>query len=168
MTLSMYQASVPVLVRALKALSGVLHKGAAFARERNVSPEVLLNTRIIADMFPLARQVQIATDMAKGAVYRLAGQDVPSMDDNEATFEQLQERIARVIGMIEAFTPAQIDGSEDRSIVLKLRSGELTFNGQDYLLGFVLPNVYFHCTTSYSILRGEGVPLGKADFLGKA
>lgn len=166
MSLSMYQASVPVLVRALKALSGVLQKGADFARERNIAPEVLLNTRVIADMFPLARQVQIATDMAKGAAYRLAGQDVPSMADDETTFEQLQERIARVVGMIEGIEPGRIDGSEAREIVLKMRSGERRFAGQEYLFGFVLPNVYFHATTAYAILRGEGVPLGKADFIG--
>ncbi|MEX1827881.1 DUF1993 family protein [Luteibacter sp. CQ10] len=166
MSLSMYQASVPVLVRALKALSGVLQKGADFARERNIAPEVLLNTRVIADMFPLARQVQIATDMAKGAAYRLAGQDVPSMADDETTFEQLQERIAKVIGMIEGIEPGRIDGSEAREIVLKMRSGERRFAGQEYLFGYVLPNVYFHATTAYAILRGEGVPLGKADFIG--
>jgi len=166
MSLSMYQASVPVLVRALKALSGVLQKGADFATERNIAPEVLLNTRVIADMFPLARQVQIATDMAKGAAYRLAGQDVPPMADDETTFEQLQERIARVVGMIEGIEPGRIDGSEAREIVLKMRSGERRFAGQEYLFGFVLPNVYFHATTAYAILRGEGVPLGKADFIG--
>ncbi|UPG86243.1 DUF1993 domain-containing protein [Luteibacter aegosomatis] len=166
MSLSMYQASVPVLVRALKALSGVLQKGADFARERNIAPDVLLNTRVIADMFPLARQVQIATDMAKGAAYRLAGQDVPSMADDETTFEQLQERIAKVIGMIEGIEPGRIDGSEAREIVLKMRSGERRFAGQEYLFGYVLPNVYFHATTTYAILRGEGVPLGKADFIG--
>jgi len=168
MSISMYQTSVPVLVRALKNLSGVLAKGAQHAADRKIAPEVLLNTRITPDMFPLIRQVQIATDMAKGAVYRLAGVEPPKMEDNETSFEELQARIATVIGMIEAFTPAQIDGSEDREIVLKLRSGDMHFRGQDYLLGFVLPNVYFHASTAYAILRGVGVVLGKADFLGKA
>ncbi|MDR6937180.1 MULTISPECIES: DUF1993 domain-containing protein [unclassified Luteibacter] len=168
MSISMYQTSVPVLVRALKNLSGVLAKGAQHAADRKIAPEVLLNTRITPDMFPLIRQVQIATDMAKGAVYRLAGVEPPKMEDNETSFEELQARIATVIGMIEGFTPAQIDGSEDREIVLKLRSGDMHFRGQDYLLGFVLPNVYFHASTAYAILRGVGVVLGKADFLGKA
>lgn len=167
MSISMYQTCVPVLVRALNNLSGVLAKGAAHAAERNIAPEVLLNTRITPDMFPLIRQVQIATDMAKGAGARLAGVEPPKMDDNETTFDELQARIATVIKQLEAYTPAQIDGSEDREVVLKMRSGEVTFRGQDYLLGFVLPNVYFHTTTAYAILRGVGVVLGKADFIGK-
>jgi hypothetical protein len=167
MSITMYQTCVPVLVRALNNLSGVLAKGAAHAAERNIAPEVLLNTRITPDMFPLIRQVQIATDMAKGAGARLAGVEPPKMEDNETTFDELQVRIAAVIGQLEAYTPAQIDGSEDRQVVLKMRSGEMTFRGQDYLLGFVLPNVYFHITTAYGILRGVGVVLGKVDFIGK-
>jgi uncharacterized protein len=167
MSISMYQTCVPVLVRALNNLSNVLAKGAAHAADRNIAPEVLLNTRITPDMFPLIRQVQIATDMAKGAGARLAGVEPPKMDDNETTFDELQARIATVIKQLEAYTPAQIDGSEDREVVLKMRSGEVTFRGQDYLLGFVLPNVYFHTTTAYAILRGVGVVLGKADFIGK-
>lgn len=167
MSISMYQTCVPVLVRALHNLSSVLAKGAVHAAERNIAPEVLLHTRITPDMFPLIRQVQIATDMAKGAGARLAGVEPPKMEDNETTFDELQARIATVIKQLEAYTPAQIDGSEDRQIVLKMRSGEVTFRGQDYLLGFVLPNVYFHSTTAYAILRGVGVVLGKADFIGK-
>jgi hypothetical protein len=167
MSISMYQTCVPVLVRALNNLSGILAKGAAHAAERSIAPDVLLNTRVTPDMFPLIRQVQIATDMAKGAGARLAGVEPPKMDDNETTFDELQARIATVIAQLEAYTPAQIDGSEDREVVLKMRSGDVTFRGQDYLLGFVLPNVYFHATTAYGILRGVGVVLGKADFIGK-
>lgn len=167
MPITMYQTCVPVLVRALTNLSGVLAKGAAHAAERNIAPEVLLNTRITPDMFPLIRQVQIATDMAKGAGFRLAGEEAPKMEDNESSFEELQARIATVIGMLNSFKPEQIDGSETRDIVLKMRSGEQHFKGQDYLLGFVLPNVYFHVTTAYAILRGVGVVLGKSDFIGK-
>lgn len=167
MSISMYQVCVPVLVRALNNLSGVLAKGAAHAADRNIAPDVLLNTRITPDMFPLIRQVQIATDMAKGAGARLAGVEPPKMDDNETTFEQLQARIATVVELLQSYTPAQIDGSESREIVLKLRSGDMHFKGQDYLLNFVLPNVYFHCTTAYAILRGVGVVLGKSDFIGK-
>ncbi|HEY4091100.1 MAG TPA: DUF1993 domain-containing protein [Luteibacter sp.] len=167
MSITMYQITVPVLVRALMNLSGVLKKGADHAKERNIAEEVLLNTRITPDMFPLIRQVQIATDMAKGAGYRLAGEEAPKMEDNETTFEQLQARIASVIGMLNGFKPEQIDGSENRDIVLKMRSGEMHFQGQPYLLDFVLPNVYFHCTTAYAILRGVGVVLGKSDFIGK-
>jgi hypothetical protein len=167
MSITMYQTTVPVLVRALTNLSGVLKKGADHAKERNIAEEVLLNTRITPDMFPLIRQVQIATDMAKGAGFRLAGQEAPAMADDETTFEQLQARITKVIDMLKGFTPEQIDGSETRDILLKMRSGEIHFKGQAYLLGFVLPNVYFHCTTAYAILRGVGVVLGKSDFIGK-
>ena len=166
MSISMYQTSVPVLVRALNNLAAILAKGAAHAAERNIAPEVLLHTRITPDMFPLIRQVQIATDMAKGAGARLAGVEPPKMEDNETTFEELQTRIATVIAQLQAYTPAQIDGSEDRTILLKTRGGEQSFRGQDYLLGFVLPNVYFHITTAYAILRGVGVVLGKTDFIG--
>lgn len=167
MSITMYQTCVPVLVRALTNLSAVLAKGAAHAAERNIAPEVLLNTRITPDMFPLIRQVQIATDMAKGAGARLAGVEPPKLEDNETTFDELHARIARVIDILQSFTPEQIDGSEDRAIVLKTRTGELHLSGQDYLLGFVLPNVYFHCTTAYAILRGVGVVLGKSDFIGQ-
>ena len=167
MSITMYQTTVPVLVRALTNLSGVLKKGADHAKERNIAEEVLLNTRITPDMFPLIRQVQIATDMAKGAGFRLAGQEAPAMADDETTFEQLQARITKVIDMLKGFTPEQIDGSETRDIVLKMRSGEMHFKGQAYLLGFVLPNVYFHCTTAYAILRAAGAELGKPDFMGK-
>jgi hypothetical protein len=168
MSISMYQTSVPVLIRALNNLADVLAKGAAHAAERNIAPEVLLGTRITPDMFPLVRQVQITTDMSKGAGYRLAGQEPPKMEDNETTFEELQGRIAKVVDMLKTFQPEHIDGSEDRAIVLKSRSGEQHFRGADYLLGYVLPNVYFHSSTAYAILRGAGVSLGKADFLGKA
>lgn len=167
MSITMYQACVPVLVRALTNLSGVLSKGAAHAAEKNIAPEVLLHTRITPDMFPLIRQVQIATDMAKGAAFRLAGKDVPKMEDNETTFEELQKRIAYVIDLLKGFKPEEIDGSEDREVVLQTRTNELRFRGQDYLLGFVLPNIYFHSTTAYAILRGAGVGLGKMDFIGK-
>ncbi|NID17497.1 DUF1993 domain-containing protein [Luteibacter yeojuensis] len=167
MSISMYQTCVPVLVRALTNLSGVLAKGAAHAAEKNIAHEVMLHTRITPDMFPLARQVQIATDMAKGAAYRLAGKDVPKMEDNETTFDDLQKRIETVVGMLKQFKPQDIDGSEDRDIVLPLRSGEMHFRGQDYLLAFVLPNVFFHSTTAYAILRGAGVALGKMDYMGK-
>ena len=145
----------------------MLAKGADHATARSIAPEVLLNTRITPDMFPLIRQVQIATDIAKGAGARLAGVEPMKLEDNETTFEELQARITRVIDLLHSFTPEQIDGSEGRAIVLKTRTGETHLNGQDYLLAFVLPNVFFHCTTAYAILRGVGVVLGKSDYLGK-
>ena len=166
MTISMYQASVPLFRSLLGGLSGVLDKGAAFCEAKGVDPSVLINDRLAPDMFPLSRQVQIACDMAKGGAARLAGAEVPSWDDNEKTFSDLTARIAKTLAFIEGFTPAQIDGSEEREIVLTMRSGEMRFVGQQYLIGFVIPNVIFHCATAYNILRHNGVDVGKRDFLG--
>ncbi len=166
MTISMYQASVPLLRTLLGGLSGVLDKGAAFCAAKQVDPSVLINDRLAPDMFPLSRQVQIAADMAKGGVARLAGVEVPSWEDSETTFDELKARLAKTLAFIDGFTPAQIDGSEEREIVLTLRSGEMRFTGQRYLIGFVIPNVAFHCATAYNILRHNGVDVGKRDFLG--
>lgn len=162
----MYQASVPLFQQLLGALSGVLDKGAAFCAAKQIDPSVLVNARLAPDMFPLTRQVQAATDNAKGCIARLAGVEVPVHEDTETNFDELKARIARTRAFIDAFTPAQIDGSEDREIVLKMRSGVLTFTGQRYLIGFVIPNFAFHCTTAYDILRHNGVEVGKRDFLG--
>ncbi|HET7203819.1 MAG TPA: DUF1993 domain-containing protein [Steroidobacteraceae bacterium] len=164
--ISMYRASVPVLARALRNLAGVLRKAEAHAAERKLDPSVLLGSRLAPDMFPLTRQVQIATDMAKGCVARLAGVEVPSYADDETAFAQLLARIDRTVAFIESLTPAQIDGTEAKAVTLKMRTGELTFEGLPYLLEYVYPNVYFHCTTAYAILRHCGVDLGKKDFLG--
>jgi hypothetical protein len=127
---------------------------------------VLLAARLYPDMFALTRQVQIACDTAKGAVARLAAVEVPKHEDTETTFAELQQRIARVVAFIESVAPAQIDGSEDRKITLTLRGQETVFTGLQYLMGFVLPNFYFHAATAYGILRHNGVELGKRDFLG--
>lgn len=167
MTISMYSASVPVFTRALTALSGVLTKGAAFAEARGIDPSVLLTDRLAPDMLPFTRQVQIASDGAKGGAARLAGAEVPSWADDETTFPQLQDRIARTLDFIGHFAPDQIDGSEERPITLKTpRGGEFNFTGYTFLTTFVLPNLMFHCTTAYLILRHNGVELGKRDFLG--
>jgi hypothetical protein len=166
MTLSMYQASVPVFVRALSNLAEVLKKGEAHATSKSVSGEVMLQTRLIADMLPLVKQVQIAADMVTRGAARLAGVEPKSFEDNETNFEQVQARIASAIDYLKTFTPAQIDGSEQREIVLKMRTGELKFDGQSYLLHFVLPNLFFHCTTAYNILRDAGTEIGKNDFIG--
>jgi hypothetical protein len=163
----MYQASVPVFVRALSNLAHVLKKGEAHAKAKGVTDDVLLNTRLIPDMLPLVKQVQIACDMATRGVARLAGAEPASFEDNEVTFEQLYGRIERAIAYIKGFTAEQIDGSESRAIHLKMRNGEMHFQGQDYLLGFVLPNLYFHCTTAYNILREAGTDIGKQDFIGR-
>lgn len=166
MSITMYQASVPVLARTLGNLSAILKKAAAHAEQHKIDPAVLLSTRLFPDMFPLTRQVQIATDMARGAAARLAGVERPVHEDTETTFEELQARIGKTIAFIESIKPAQIDGSEDRTITLSLRGTEVQFAGQPYLLHYALPNVYFHVTTAYAILRHCGVPLGKPDFIG--
>jgi hypothetical protein len=166
MSISMYQASVPLFVRALNNLRAVLLKGEAFANEKGFDPEVLLQTRLIADMLPLSRQIQIATDMAKNGACRLAGIDPPKFEDDETTFAQMAARIDRAIEVIEGIGADRIDGSETRAITLQMRSGEMKFEGQSYLLDFVIPNLFFHATTSYAILREAGVQLGKTDFIG--
>jgi len=166
MTISMYQASVPVFRHQLGALSNILGKGEAHAQARKIDPSVLVQARLSPDMFPLAKQVQIATDSAKGAVTRLAGVEPPVYEDTETTFEQLRERCARTQALVDSFAPEQIDGSEEREIVMKMRESSVTFQGQHYLLGFALPNFFFHVTTAYAILRHAGVELGKRDFLG--
>ncbi len=166
MPLSMYQASTPMFVRQLTALTAILKTAAAFAEARKIDPSVLLNARLAPDQFPLTRQVQIATDGAKGGIARLAGLDAPSYPDDETTFEQLEARLAKTIAFLQSVTADQVDGSEDRPIHVKLRSGELNFTGQDFLLHFVIPNFFFHVTTAYAILRHNGVEIGKRDYLG--
>ena len=168
MTLSMYQASVPAFLRGLENLSAILAKGAAHAEARKIDPAVFVNARLAPDMLHFARQVQIASDAAKGCTARLAGAEVPSFPDTETTFPELQARIAKTIEFVKGFKPAQIDGSEERTCVLKTRTAEITHRGQDYLFKLALPNFYFHVTTAYDILRHNGVELGKMDYLGKA
>jgi hypothetical protein len=163
----MYQASIPVFVRALTNLAAVLEKGAAFAEAKKIDPSILVSARLAPDMHPLARQIQIATDGVKGCAARLAGIDIPSYADTESTFPELQERIAKTIAFIQSISAAQIDGSEERTVSLKIRNKDLSFAGQPYLLNFVLPNLYFHASVAYAILRHNGVEIGKMDFLGK-
>jgi hypothetical protein len=167
MTLSMYQASVPVFLRGLENLSAILAKGAAHAEAKNIDPAVFVNARLAPDMLHFARQVQIASDAAKGCVARLAGVEVPSFPDTETTFPELQARIAKTIDFLKGFKPAQIDGSEERICILKTRNGEIQHRGQDYLFKLSLPNFFFHVTTAYDILRHNGVELGKLDYLGR-
>lgn len=166
MTLGMYAATVPMLKTLLTALSGVLDKGAAFAQAKKIDETVLTGDRLAPDMFALARQVQVATDQAKGGVARLAGVEIPAYEDNEKTFAELKARIAKTVAFIDSIKPAQIDGGEEREVVLKMRAGETRMKGQRYLFGYVIPNVLFHCTTAYNILRHNGVEVGKKDFLG--
>lgn len=166
MSLNMYQASIPVFVRMLGNLSAILDKAMAHTEAKKIDPSIFFNARLTPDMYPLSRQVQIATDMVKGCAARLAGIDVPSYEDNETTFADLQARIAKTVAFLQSVSAEQINGSEERKVTLKLRGKEVNFIGQPYLLDFVLPNLYFHITTTYGILRHNGVELGKMDYLG--
>ena len=163
--LSMFDSAILPLVHTLKSLSHILKKGEEYADAKKIEHSVLLNARLFPDMYPLTRQVQIATDMSKGAAARLAGLEIPKYEDDETTFEQLQARITKTIAFIESVTAAQLTNAETRDITVMVRKIELKFTGQDYLLKWVMPNVYFHVTTAYNILRHNGVDLGKPDFL---
>lgn len=162
----MYNASVPALKQILNNLAAILKKAAEHAAGKKIDPAVLINARLFPDMFPLGKQIQIATDQAKGCAARLAGIDIPKFEDNETTFDELQARIAKTIAFLDSVNADQIDGSEEREIVLQLHDLKLEFKGQQYLLNWVLPSVYFHVTTAYNILRHNGVDIGKRDFLG--
>jgi uncharacterized protein len=166
MTISMYQASVPVYLQYLNAVSGLLDKGAAFAETRKIDPAVLLQTRLYPDMFPLVRQVQIFTDQATRGASRLAGIEPPPFPDTETSFDELKARLAKAIAFLQTIKPEQIDGSEGRDIVMKTPRGDMNFKGQQYLLAFSLPNFFFHATAVYAILRHVGVEIGKMDFMG--
>jgi uncharacterized protein len=167
MSLGMYAASVPVYQRQLGAVSKLLEKGAAWAAAKKVDEAVLGATRLIPDMLPLTRQVQIACRFAEESTARLAGVEVPKPHDNpEKTLGELRARIDAVLAYIKGFKPEQIDGSEDRPIVLSIAGTELKLTGQQYLLHFAMANFYFHCTTTHAILRQSGVEIGKRDFIG--
>ena len=167
MTLSMYQASVPVFVRTLTNLKAILEKAAAHAQARKIEESVLLNARLYPDMFPLTRQVQIASDFARGTSARLSGVEPPPFEDNEKTFAELADRIDRTLAYVRTLKSSDIEGSEARSITRPVRGVPHTFAGIDFLLKYAMPNFYFHTTTAYAILRHSGVELGKGDFIGK-
>ncbi len=163
---SMYQITVPPLILALNNLAHILKTGKRYADAREIDHSVLLNARLFPNMYSLIRQVQRATDMSKGAGARLAGLAVPSYEDNETTFEALLTRLDKTIAFLETIKPAQLEDAETRHIELMIRKSKRVFVGMDYLVRWVLPNVYFHITTTYNILRHNGVELGKRDFLG--
>ena len=167
MPISMYQASAPRFANILRNLSAILDKAEAHCAAKKIEPVALTSYRLFPDMFPLTRQVQIACDTAKGATARLAGVDIPKHEDTEQTFAELKARIAKTIDFVESLSAAKIDGSDEKEIVLQMRSGERRFKGMQYLLGHAYPNFYFHVTTAYNILRHNGVEVGKADFIGK-
>jgi hypothetical protein len=168
MKLSMYQATVPAITRSLNNLVTILEKGAAHAEAKKIDPAVLINSRLFPDMFPLAKQVQIASDIAKGGAARLAGAEAPSFEDNETSFPELVERLRKTIAYLETLKPEQIDGSEDKTVTWQTRSATKSMQGMPYLMNHVLPNVHFHVTTAYNILRHNGIEIGKQDFLGKS
>jgi hypothetical protein len=162
----MYQASAPRFIHMLGNVSAILDKAQAHVDAKKLDPAALTAYRLYPDMYPLTRQVQIACDTSKGAVARLAGADIPQHPDVEQSIADLKARIAKTVAFINTFKPAQIDGSEEKEIVLKLQGNDVKFTGMQYLLGFALPNFYFHAATAYNILRHNGVEIGKRDFIG--
>ena len=166
MTISMHSASTPIFVRMLGNLLGWLDKAEAHASARKFDTAVLLGVRLAPDMLPLVNQVQIACDAAKFGVARLAGVEAPRFEDTEASFAELRERVRKTIAFVQSVPAAQVDGSDERDITVPRRDGPLTLQGETYLKNFVLPNFFFHVTTTYALLRHNGVDLGKAEFLG--
>ena len=167
MAISMYETSIPRFIHTLGSLRSILEKAQAYAELKKIDASVLPNARLFPDMLPLTSQVQILSDTVKGCIARLAGVDVPSWTDDEKTLEDLRARIRKTVDFVQSVQAAQVDGGDAREIALPTRSGEpRRFTGESYLTSFVLPNVYFHATTTYALLRAAGVELGKRDFLG--
>lgn len=163
----LYDISIAPLLRNLDNLKHILQQGEAYAEQKKVAPEVLLNSRLAVDMYPLSRQVQLVSDMSKGVGARLAGVEMPQYEDNETSFDMLYARIDKTVAFLSHIQPAQQEGAENKEVVLTIRKVDLTFTGLDYLQKWAMPNVYFHTTTAYNILRHSGVPLGKTDYLGQ-
>ena len=167
MTISMYEASVPLFIHSLQSLKAILQKGQAHAEARKFDPVNLVNARLFPDMLPLSRQVQIASDAAKGAAARLTGTDNPKFEDTETTFPELIARVDKTIDYLKGFKPAQFEGAETRTITVKTPNAEFTVTGLVFLRHMAIANFYFHLTTAYALLRHNGVELGKIDFLGR-
>ena len=167
MTLSMYQASVPRIVNMLTNLDHLLDKALVHIESKKWNEAALTQFRLYPDMLPLTRQVQIACDTAKGVVAKLAGVDVPAYEDNEISFADLKQRIAKTMAFVNGFSAAHIDGSEDKDIVTKRGDVETHYKGMQFLLNHAMPNIYFHVTTVYAMFRHNGVEIGKRDYLGK-
>lgn len=165
---SMYQSLVPTCIRSLTNLAALLEKAAAHADSRKIEPAALLNARLFPDMLPFTRQIQLATDTASSGVARLAGSEIPMFDHNESTFSELIARVHKTIQYLESIKPEQLDGSEDRTVSWQSRSSTKSMQGLPYVMNHLLPNVFFHVTTAYNILRHNGVELGKMDFLGRS
>jgi hypothetical protein len=167
MTISMYLASVPRIANALNNLSHLLDLAHKHAEAKKIDQATLIDFRLFPDMLPMIRQVQIASDTAKGVVARLAGAEIPAWDDKEVTLADLQARLAKTVEFVNSFTAAQIDGTEDKAIVTKRGDTETHYTGMQFLLGHAMPNIYFHSSMVYAILRHNGVVIGKRDYLGK-
>lgn len=167
MNMSMYQASIPMFIHTLKNLKAILEKGVAYAQARKFDPDVLAGSRLFPDMLPFSRQIQIASDAAKGAAARLSGTEPPKFEDSETTLAELIARIDKTIDYLKTVQPAQVDGSEEREITIKTARGEFKFTGLIFLRHWAIPNFFFHVTTAYNLLRHAGVEIGKADFLGR-
>ena len=163
----MYQSAVPTCVRTLTNLAAILEKAAAHAEARKIEPAALLSARLFPDMLPFTKQIQLATDSASGGVARLAGSDVPVIEHDESSFAALVARVRKTIQFLESIKPEQIDGSEDKTVSWQSRSSTKSMQGLPYLTNHVLPNVFFHVTTAYDLLRHNGVELGKMDYLGR-
>jgi hypothetical protein len=166
MNISMYQASVPRFINALNNLSAILDKAQAHVDAKKLDETALTSFRLYPDMLPMTRQIMIATDTAKGLAARLAGVDIPVYEDTEKTLSELKARITKTVSYLQTFKPEQIDGTEDKEIIIKRGDKETRYTGMQFLLGHAVPNVYFHVTTAYNILRHNGVEIGKRDYLG--
>ncbi|WP_303829881.1 DUF1993 domain-containing protein [Asticcacaulis taihuensis] len=164
--IDMYKASVPVVLNALTNLKAILSKAEAWAAEKNIKDATVLNARLALDMLPFSKQIQLVSDTAKGVAARLGGVENPSYADDEASFAELHARLQKTIDFVKSVDPKGFAGSESREVVLKFPSRTMEFTGLSYLTGFAIPNLFFHVTTAYAILRHSGVPLGKSDFLG--
>jgi hypothetical protein len=166
MSVSLYDLSIPVFTLSLSNLSAILDKAASYSEAKKIDPKVMPQSRLIADMLPLSAQIQIACDTAKGAAARLAGVEAPKHEDNETTLAELKARVGKTLDFIKGIKAEQLQGAESREIVLQFPNATLKFNGKNYLANFVIPNLFFHVTMAYALLRKNGVDLGKRDFLG--
>jgi hypothetical protein len=167
MSLSVDRIAVPTMIRTLNALKGILQKGEDFARSNNIEPSEVLNASLIDGMHPLTRQIQMVTDTVRRVLCQLAEQDITSVKDTEETFAELQARLDSTLAFIEVFDKTTLTGSEDKTITLPIGENGLELDGVTFLMGFALPNFYFHAATAYNILRKQGVDVGKMDFLGR-
>lgn len=166
MSFTIYDASIPVMIRSLQNLSKIMDKAVAQAKAEDTPLSALLEARLAPDMHPFTNQIQLASDAAKGAAARLSGLEAPAMADTEKSFPELQQRLAKTIDFLKSVSADKVIGAEDRTIVMKFPQGEMKFTGRDFLTGFALPNFFFHVTTAYDLLRHKGINIGKMDFLG--